>query len=80
MTRDEFLERHRHEMVGIVIDAASVPRAGGEMALWLRTMMRRIDLRLTEIYKDCHPEKRLPNAKWLEAFPPQKTAQPGDKK
>lgn len=44
MTRAEFVELHRHEIAGLVLEALTLERHNGaKMALFTRNVMRRID-------------------------------------
>jgi len=52
LTRQDFVEKHRHELAGIAFDAALAGRKGGELALWARTMLVQIDRRLGMIYDE----------------------------
>lgn len=55
MTRDEFIEKHRHELMGIITDAALLKPDGAMFARWLREQMRRMDVRLVAIYEEFNP-------------------------
>lgn len=52
MTRNEFVEKHRHELCGLIVDAAVHCRRDIELSLWLRTAMVEIDKRLAAIFDD----------------------------
>jgi hypothetical protein len=63
MTREAFIELHRHELAGYVADAALFQRQGGELALWLRTKMRQIDQRLGEMFDQLRAADPAPKGK-----------------
>jgi hypothetical protein len=62
MTRQEFIDRHKHELVGVVIDGMVAERKGGESALFVRTVMHRYDRLLGAIYDDFHTAAKPPAA------------------
>lgn len=64
MTRTEFVERHRHEIAGLVLDAATHGKHGSELAAWLRGVMRVIDTRLMQMHAEltATTEEVPPNA------------------
>ena len=55
MTRQQFIERHRHEIGGLVLDAATWGAHGSELSVRLRHVMRAIDAKLAEVYDDLVP-------------------------
>lgn len=57
MTRDEFLERHRHELAGLVLDAAVGERRGADLAIFLRNAMKRTDALLGAVWADLDAER-----------------------
>lgn len=65
MTQDDFVEKHRHELAGLMLDAMLEHRTGSAGALWLRVMMKKLDTRLVAIYQDMHPAKPQGEAKTL---------------
>lgn len=50
MTRQEFIEKFRHQWDGIVLDACITHRTGAELSMWLRQMRGRIELGLGEMH------------------------------
>ena len=53
MTRAEFVDAHKHEVCGIVMDALmGGSRNGGELALLIRSLMQRVDAKLARAYDD----------------------------
>lgn len=50
LTREEFIDRHRHELAGMVVDAATFGEHGAPGAMLLRGLMKKIDARLATIY------------------------------
>ena len=55
MTRDEFIEKFRHEIGGMVLDAATSGRTGAELSVSCRYIMRRIDAVLAAAFDSLHP-------------------------
>lgn len=60
MTRQDFIDKHKHELAGVIADAAVVQRAGAPLAHFLRLAMQRIDQRLGSIYDDLQPAETKP--------------------
>lgn len=56
MTRQEFIELHRHQIGGLVLDAATAGRHGAELSQWLKLAMRKIDEMLSRAWADVHGE------------------------
>ncbi len=55
-TETEFLEEHRHEFGGYVLDALQIGVSGPALALFLRNILKKIDARLVTIYRaDINP-------------------------
>ncbi len=50
MSRLEFVEQHRHEIVGWILDAVLDPQTGAALALQLRTLFKRVDAKLAGVY------------------------------
>ncbi len=55
MTLEQFIEKHRHEVMGLIADAALAGRSGADLALWLRNTMKKVDSRLAAIYQELQP-------------------------
>ncbi len=55
MTRREFVDNHRHEFSGMVLDAAITKATGAPLAVFLRDMMKRVDERLGQMYDELIP-------------------------
>ncbi len=55
MNRLEFIERYRHELGGMILDAATAQRTGADLSMALRHVMRTIDSRLGEMYDALRP-------------------------
>lgn len=66
MTKEEFIEDHRHELGGWILDAATAMRTGGELAVSIRQAMRRIDARLSMMFDQLTKDQKTP--------PPKRTA------
>lgn len=43
MTREQFIEKWRHEFGGMILDAATAQRTGADLSVALRQVMRKID-------------------------------------
>lgn len=69
MTRAEFVERHRHEIAGFLLDAVTQDRKGGELAMWLRLKMRAIDTRLSIMWDELAKNFETDPAEDGERFP-----------
>lgn len=52
MTKEEFSEKHKHEMYGWVLDVATAHKSGAELSLLLRSIQVKIRARLDEMYAD----------------------------
>ncbi len=65
MTRDELVFKYRHELGGLVTDAAFAGRTGAQMAMQMRQAMVRIDGILAEIHAELTkpPEPKPPEPK-----------------
>jgi hypothetical protein len=59
MTRQEFVERFRHEISGMVLDAIK-PRDGAELAVFVRNIMRKVDAVVGQQYDALQPEAKAP--------------------
>jgi hypothetical protein len=55
MTKDAFVDAHRHEIGGWLLDAATSGRTGGQLAASVRLYMKKIDLRLSSMYDQLVP-------------------------
>lgn len=59
-SREEFIRLHQHEFLGLLLDAVTARRSGGEQALWLDFAAKAIKERLGRAYDDLLP-KPLPS-------------------
>jgi len=50
VTKQQFLEKYKHELYGVLFDALRNPRSGPEGSRWYDAMCQRIDARLGEIF------------------------------
>jgi hypothetical protein len=55
-----YVDRWKHVLGGIVLDAATVNRAGAELSLWIRTVLPRIDSILAQQHDGFFPPQTLP--------------------
>lgn len=55
MTRDAFVFKWRHEIGGLVLDAATAQRTGANLSVALREVMRRIDQMLATMHGELVP-------------------------
>lgn len=64
MSRDRerlaFIEKYRHELTGMICDAATVARSGVPLSMFLRTSMQKVDQRLGEMFNELRPEATAP--------------------
>jgi hypothetical protein len=49
VTKDEFIDKFRHELGGMVMDAMT-PRDGAHAAAFVRQILRKVDNKLIEMY------------------------------
>lgn len=59
--RKAFIDRHRHELAGLILDGATFNRTGGELALWCRGIMHRCDQKLAQMFDDLFPLPKATN-------------------
>ncbi len=52
MTRQEFIDTHRHEISGAVLDVLFRKAEGGELSLLVRQLLTRIDRSLGTAYDE----------------------------
>jgi hypothetical protein len=57
MTKEKFIEAHRHEIAGWVMDAYTSGRTGAEAACAMRNTMKLIDARLAAMYGQLQPKE-----------------------
>lgn len=60
MTRQEFIEKYRHEFGGMVLDGATNQANGAALSLWLRNVLRKVDAILAAQYADLAPPEPVP--------------------
>lgn len=64
LTRGEFVEKFRHELAGLYIDAITQQRTGAELAFYIRQLMHKCDKLLGTFYDAAkgipEPPKPLP--------------------
>jgi hypothetical protein len=53
MTRDECIQKYRHELWGIMLHLSRTGMTGAQRSLLEEQMMKKIDLCLSSIWKDC---------------------------
>lgn len=58
MTEQEWVELYRHEIEGLMLDAAMTPRTGAELSVWLRAKRARITALMNKMHHDAQPESR----------------------
>ena len=51
-TRQEFIDLHYHHFCGLLLDAVTHSRTGGELSLWLKMAQNKITDRLGKGYDD----------------------------
>ncbi len=57
MTRQDFIEQHRHKIGGMILDAATSGLKGEGLSLFMRNLLRTVDLELGKMYDVIHPAK-----------------------
>ncbi len=60
MTRQEFVKKYQDELAGAVMDVLFRDSKGGEMALLVRQLMRKIDATLATAFDELTREKAAP--------------------
>jgi hypothetical protein len=50
MTRIEFINEFKHELAGLMLEGAMEQRKAGDLGFWARTVMKRVDERLGQMY------------------------------
>lgn len=61
MTREEFVARHRDELLGMIADAAVSQRTGPDLARAIRAWVAKVEGRLGEMYDQLRPAPAQPN-------------------
>ncbi len=61
MTRQEFIERFRHVIGGMILDAATSGRSGEALSIRLRTTMDQIDRLLGQAFDSLQPKPAAVN-------------------
>lgn len=57
ISRQAFIDQHKHELSGLLLEALmNRERQGGELAMWVRLMMMKLDARLGVIYDQLAPK------------------------
>lgn len=51
-----FVEKYRHELTGLICDAATVARSGVPLSIFLRGAMQRVDQKLGEMFNELKAE------------------------
>lgn len=54
-TKEQFVRLHQYEFMGLLLDAVTARRSGGEQALWLEHATQAIRNRLARAYDDLIP-------------------------
>lgn len=52
LTREEFIEKWRHEVGGMILDGATLQATGAELGLFVRNILRKVDQRLGQMHHD----------------------------
>lgn len=52
MTRDAFIERYRHEIGGMILDAATAGLHGEALSVFTRNILRKVDAVLAKMHAD----------------------------
>lgn len=66
MDADEFVDRFKHELFGVVVDAMVVHRTGPELSQWIKIHFTKIEQKLAEMHEALSAEMKA-----------RKPAQPG---
>lgn len=56
MTREEFIQSHRHEFGGLVLSAATAGLTGAALSVFLRGVYQRIDAELSQAWQELQPK------------------------
>lgn len=57
MTREQFIDRWKHELAGLMLDAATTGMSGAALALWCRNVMKTLDARLGQMWDSLQPKQ-----------------------
>lgn len=60
MTREQFIEKYRHEFGGLVADAFSTDAKGGELSMRMRANFRKIDQLLAQAFYELTAKEKVP--------------------
>ena len=56
MTQEQFCDKWKHELSGLILDAATMGLHGAELSVFLRGTLRKVDALLVKQYTDLHPK------------------------
>ncbi len=56
MSKEDFINRWRHELAGEILDACTVQRTGADLGLFVRRVMQKIDARLGQMWQEFQPK------------------------
>ena len=55
MTRQEFILKHKHEIVGLSVDLLT-RKTGQELSMYWERLLARVEAALGAVYDDAHPK------------------------
>lgn len=55
MNKQDFIDKWKHEIAGLILDGATSGRSGADLALWLRGVMKKVDARLGDMHDSLKP-------------------------
>ena len=58
MTKDQFVERHRHKLGGMILDGLVCSAKGDELSMRIRSLLRGVDQLLAQMYSELCPEPK----------------------
>lgn len=56
MTKEQFVQLHKHHFLGLVADSIGKQRSGGDLGLFLTQAIEKIDTRLGQIFDQLQPK------------------------
>lgn len=56
MTRTELVEKYKHKLAGMLLEATTYRVKDAELSLYIRNMIHRADAVIMDIFNDCYPD------------------------
>lgn len=65
ISKEEFVEKFRHEILGMMLDAVVAIRSGAQLAIWCRARAKWTDDKLSAIWDESHADWKPKGAEEL---------------